>query len=158
MKEKPGWRMSLLPLPSILTGAVNSIPSARSKGKACGGWSWLHVLTPKRINAWAPTLSFLHQTPQLIPGLFHVGRMTCLVTAHTGRGQLHVSGRWAQDAGQTCPSHSGGHTTALRSILVLAQVCSHLLLSYVLLIDKHNKTSLPQLHHQLYKAKGTSSE
>lgn len=86
LKEKPGWRMSLLPLPSILTGALNSIPSARSKGKACGGWSWLHVLIPKYINAQAPTLSFLHQTPQLIPGLFYMGRMTCLVTAQLAEG------------------------------------------------------------------------
>lgn len=150
--------MALLPLPSILTGAVNSVPSARSKGKACGGSSWLHVVTPKCINAWAPTPSFQHQTPQLIPGFFHIGRMMCLVTAHAGRGQLSASGGCSQGAGQTCLSHSGAHTAALLSILVLAQVCSHLLLSCLLLIDKHNKTSLPQHHHQLYRAKGTSSE
>lgn len=157
--EREAWmEMAQLPLPSILTGAGNSTPSTSNKCKACGGSSWLHVVTPKCINAWAPTLSFLHQITQMFPGLFHVGWMMCLVTAHAGREQLSASSHWSQGAGQTCPSHSRAHTSALWSALVLDQACSHLLLSYVLLIGKRNKTSLPQQHHQLYRATGTSSE
>lgn len=108
------------------------------------------------LSAWASTLSFLHQTPQLMPRLSHSSRTMCLVTVHTGRGQPSASSCCSQGAGKTCPSYTGAFTTAMQLILVLAQICSYLLLSYTLLLNKHKKTSLPQHHHQLHRAERAS--
>ena len=52
-------------------------------------------------------------------------------------------------------SQGAGQTAALWSVLVLVRVCSHP--SQALLTEKHNTTSLPNHHQQLYRAKGASN-
>lgn len=119
-------------------GSCEINPLCQEQRQTCQGLSWLHVVTPKCINAWGPTLSFLHQPPQLIPGSFHTSRMMCLVTAHTGQRAALCSllGKLVHHTLEPTPLSCGWFLCESRSALTY---CCHILLT-----DKCNKTCSPQ--------------
>lgn len=50
--EREAWmKDGFAPSAQHPDGSRGFDPLARSKGKACGGWSWLHIVTPKRLGS-----------------------------------------------------------------------------------------------------------